>query len=42
MVPAYVVPCRGVAFSQPSGDGVALAAAFAGTQQFLVYGLDCN
>jgi threonine/homoserine efflux transporter RhtA len=40
MVPGYVVPCNQVAFSQPTGDGVALAAAFAGTQQFLVYGIE--
>lgn len=39
MVPGYVVPCNQVAFSQPTGDGVALAAAFARTQQFLVYGI---
>jgi threonine synthase len=39
MVPGYVVPCNQVAFCQPTGDGGALAAAFAGTQQFLVYGI---
>jgi hypothetical protein len=33
-----VVPCNQVAFLQPSGDGVSLAAGFTGTQQFLVYG----
>jgi hypothetical protein len=40
MVPGYVVPCAQMAFSQPSGDGAVLAAAFTGTQQFLVYGMD--
>lgn len=40
MVPGYVVPCNQVAFSQPTGDGVALAAAFARTHQFLVYGIE--
>lgn len=40
MVPGYVVPCNQVAFSQATGDGVALAAAFARTQQFLVYGIE--
>lgn len=40
MVPGYVVPCAQVAFSQPTGDGVALAAAFARTEQFLVYGIE--
>jgi hypothetical protein len=40
MVPGYVAPCNQVAFSQPTGDGAALAAAFAGTQQFLVYGFE--
>lgn len=40
IVPGYVVPCKQVAFSQPTGDGVALAVAFTGTQQFLVYGKD--
>jgi hypothetical protein len=40
MVPGYVVPCAQVAFSQPTGDGVALAAAFARTQLFLVYGIE--
>lgn len=40
MVPGYVVPSNQLAFNQPTGDGVALAAAFTGTQQFLVYGIN--
>jgi hypothetical protein len=40
MVPGYVVPRSQLAFTQPTDEGAKLAAAFTGTQQFMVYGIE--
>lgn len=40
MVPGYVVPRSQLAFTHPSEEGARLAAAFTGTQQFMVYGIE--
>jgi hypothetical protein len=40
MVPGYVVPRSQLAFTQPTDEGAKLAAAFTGTQHFMVYGIE--
>ncbi|KAF6258409.1 ESCO1/2 acetyl-transferase-domain-containing protein [Scenedesmus sp. NREL 46B-D3] len=40
MVPGYVVPRSQLAFTQPTVEGARLAAAFADTQQIMVYGIE--
>jgi hypothetical protein len=40
MVPGYVVPRSQLAFTQPTEEGAKLAAAFTGTPQFMVYGIE--
>lgn len=40
MVPGYVVPRNQLALTQPTSEGAALAAAFTGSLQFLVYGVE--
>jgi hypothetical protein len=39
MVLGYVISRQQLAFSQPSETGVRMAAAYTGTDRFLVYGV---